>query len=116
MISIFILKSGNNLPLVGAVKCPNCHQMILSERLLAKHLGSCKPKMDKKILKPNIKTEILRDKICGTCDQAFVNLIDLKSHERTVHNILKVNTENKPKVNIYFQKILTHLSFFQTDL
>ena len=74
--------------------------MILSERLLAKHLGSCKPKMDKKISKPNtIKTEILRDKICGTCDQAFANLIDLKTHERNVHNIQKVDTENKSKVN-----------------
>ena len=29
---------------VGLLKCPNCHQMILSERLLAKHLGNCKPK------------------------------------------------------------------------
>ena len=24
--------------------CPNCRQMILSERLLARHLGNCKPK------------------------------------------------------------------------
>ena len=112
MITILILKSGNNLPLVGAVKCPNCHQMILSERLLAKHLGSCKPKMDKKILKPNIKTEILRDKICGTCDQAFVNLIDLKSHERNVHNMQKVDSENKVnfQTNILIFKISCFLS------
>ena len=44
---------------VGPVKCPNCHQMILSERLLAKHLGNCKPKMDKNVSKPSINTDIV---------------------------------------------------------
>ena len=44
---------------VGLLKCPNCHQMILSERLLAKHLGNCKPKMDKNVSKPSINTDIV---------------------------------------------------------
>ena len=36
---------------VGPVKCPNCHGMIISERILVLHLGNCKPKNGQKCVK-----------------------------------------------------------------